>query len=79
MEWDWYLGEPKGQQLFWLWSPTPANGAQGGWVVLQDYSPPASYAWDTSALLPNTSCSRNGASRIIVNQMKNVAKKAAHA
>src|SRR5437764_1220310 len=22
VEWDWYLGEPKGQQLFWLWSPT---------------------------------------------------------
>jgi len=21
VEWDWYLGEPKGQQLFWHWSP----------------------------------------------------------
>jgi hypothetical protein len=22
VEWDWYLGEPRGQQLFWHWSPT---------------------------------------------------------
>ena len=21
VEWDWYLGEPKGEQLFWHWSP----------------------------------------------------------
>ena len=24
VEWDWYLGEAKGQQLFWHWSPNYA-------------------------------------------------------